>query len=191
MRSFFKIFFASFLSLIIFCILAFFILVGIISSLTSKEKPVIASKSVLVLDLGQLFHERAQQNNPLAALSEEGNPPGLFDVIRLIRNAKTDNNVSGIYITADDNANGFASSNELRNALLDFKTSRKFVIAYGDVMTQKAYFVANAADKVYVNPSGGFDWKGFSVSFAFLKGTLEMLDIQPQIFYAGKYKSAT
>lgn len=190
MRSFFKIFFASFLALIIFCLLAFFILAGIVGTLTSKEKPQIASKSVLVLDLGQLFHERLQQN-PLSALSQEGDNPGLFDVVRLIRNAKSDNDIAGIYITADDNANGFASSNELRNAILDFKSSKKFVIAHGDAMSQKAYFIANAADKVYVNPNGGFDWKGFSVSFAFLKGMLEKLDIQPQIFYAGKFKSAT
>ena len=190
MRSFFKIFFASFLSLIVFCILGFFILVWIINGLTSKERPEIAAKSVLVLDLGKVYHEQMRES-PLSAVTDEEDMPGLFDVVRLINNAKTDNNIAGIYILADDNANGFGSSNELRNALLDFKSSKKFIIAHGDAMSQKAYFVANTADKVYVNPSGGFDWRGFSVAFAFVKGTLDKLDIQPQIFYAGKFKSAT
>jgi protease-4 len=190
MRSFFKIFFASLLALIVFCVLGFFIVLALIGSLASKDKPDVASKSLLVLDLSQGFHERMLKK-PLAVLSDEGNTPGLYDVIRLIEHAKTDNDISGIYIEADGNANGFAASNELRNALLDFRSSKKFIIAHGDVMTQAAYFVANAADKIYVNPSGLFEWKGFAISFAFLKGMLDKLDIQPQIFYAGKFKSAT
>ncbi|RYF85055.1 MAG: signal peptide peptidase SppA, partial [Chitinophagaceae bacterium] len=82
-------------------------------------------------------------------------------------------------------------SNEIRNALLDFRTSKKFVLSYGNTVSQNAYFVASAADKIYVNPSGTLEWLGFNVSLPFLKGTLEKLDIQPQIFYAGKFKSAT
>src|SRR2546423_10656891 len=190
MSSFFKIFFASLLALFIFSLLCFFILTGVVSNLTTKSKPDIPGKSVLEIDLSQAFHERMTETI-LSTFTEDGNTPGLFDVVRLIRNAKTDNAISGIYIKANGNVNGFASSNELRNALLDFKSSEKFIIAYGDMMSQKSYFVANVADKVYVNPRGEFDWKGFGVSFAFLKGTLEKLDIQPQIFYAGKFKSAT
>jgi len=145
---------------------------------------------VLVIDLGKNYHEQ-MQNNPLSVVSGENNVPGLFDVVRLINYAKTDDHISGIYIKADQNANGFASSNELRNAILDFKSSKKFVLAYGDVMTQGAYFVANTADKIYLNPSGELDWKGFAVSLVFVKDLLDKLDIQPQIFYAGKFKSAT
>ena len=190
MRSFFKIFFASFLALIVFCVLGFFILAGLVTSLASKDKPNIPDKSLLVIDLGQTYHERMHES-PLSVLSEEGNPPGLYDLVRLIEHAKTDNNISGIYIKADINANGFASSNEIRNALLDFRTSKKFVLAHGDMMSQGAYLVANAADKVYVNPSGMFDWRGYSITLAFVKEMLDKLDIQPQIFYAGKFKSAT
>ena len=190
MRSFFKIFFASFLSLAIFSLVAFFILLGIISNFASKEKPEVSDRSVLVLDLSKKFHERMQPDL-LGVLTDEGKIPGLYDVIRLISHAKTDNDVSGILLKADMNANGFASSNEIRNALLDFRTSKKFVIAHGDIMTQEAYFVANAADRIYVNPAGMFDWRGFSVTLAFVKDMLDKLDIQPQIFYAGKFKSAT
>ena len=190
MRSFFKTFLASFLALIVFCLIVFFILVGVVTALTTKSKPEIASKSILVLDLGQLYHERMVES-PWSSFSSENDAPGVFDVIRLINHAKTDNDIVGIYVRADDNINGFATSKELREALLEFKKSKKFVLAYGDRMSQKAYYVATAADKVYLNPYGNFDWKGFAVTFAFLKGTLDKLDIKPQIFYAGKYKSAT
>jgi protease-4 len=190
MRSFFKIFFASFLSLVIFFLISLFLAIAFVTALASKDKPEIPSRSVLVIDLSEGFHEQ-KQNNPLAVVSGENDVPGLFDVVRLINYAKTDNDISGIYIKANENANGFASSNELRNALLDFKASKKFIIAHGDVMTQGSYFVASVADKVYVNPSGELDWKGFAVSLFFVKDLLDKLDIQPQIFYAGKYKSAT
>lgn len=190
MRSFLKIFFASFLAIAIFTLIAVLIMVGIVSSLASKEKTRVEDKSVLVIDLSSTFHEHMQVN-PLAALSDDGNVPGLYDVIRLIAHAKTDKNISGIYLKADFNGNGFASSHELRNAISDFRTSRKFVIAHADMMTQEAYFIASAADKVYVNPAGNFDWRGFSVTLAFIKEMLEKLDIEPQIFYAGKFKSAT
>ena len=190
MRNFFKIFFASFLSLVVFSLIVFFILVAMVSALATSAKPDIEARSVLVIDLGKAFHER-KQNDPIAAFSEEGNTPGLFDVIRLIQHAKTDDDISGIYIEANENANGFAASNELRNALLDFRSSKKFVIAHGDVMTQGAYFVASSADKVFVNPAGQFDWSGYAVSLAFVKELLDKLDIEPQIFYAGKFKSAT
>ncbi len=190
MRSFFKMFFASLLSIIVFSLIVLFILMAVVGNLVAKDKPEVTEKSVLVLDLGKHFSER-KQVNPFSSFSEEGNNPGLFDVIRLINHAKSDNNISGIYLEANGNANGFASSNELRNALLDFKSSKKFIIAHGDVMSQQAYFVANTADKIYVNPSGQLDWSGFSVTLPFLKGLLDKLDIKAQIFYAGKYKSAT
>ena len=190
MRSFFKIFFASFLSLAIFSLVVFFILVGIVSSIASSDKPEVSSKSVLVIDLSKTFHERMQPDI-LGVLTDEGKVPGLYDVIRLINHAKSDNDVSGIMLYANGNANGFASSNELRSALIDFRTSKKFVLAHGDMMSQEAYFVASAADRVYVNPAGHFDWRGYSVTLAFVKDMLDKLDIRPQIFYAGKFKSAT
>ena len=190
MRSFFKIFFASFLSLAIFSLVVFFILVGIVSSIASSDKPEVSSKSVLVIDLSKTFHERMQPDI-LGALTDEGKVPGLYDVIRLINHAKSDNDVSGIMLYANGNANGFASSNELRSALIDFRTSKKFVLAHGDMMSQEASFVASAADRVYVNPAGHFDWRGYSVTLAFVKDMLDKLDIRPQIFYAGKFKSAT
>ena len=92
------------------------------------------------------------------------------------------------FITIEGN---IGAGEEIRNALADFKTSRKFVYAYADVITQRAYHVANIADRIYCNPKGGVDWRGFTAQLAFIKGTLQKLEIEPQIFYAGKFKSAT
>jgi protease IV len=191
MRSFFKIFFASFLAIIVFSLIAFFLLVGTVTGLASKNKTVVNEKTVLVLDLSHELKEQPDKDLNLPVGEDDGNKPGLYEVIRLLDHAKTDHKIAGIYIIANGNANGSAASNELRNALLDFKTSKKFVIAHGDMMTQSAYFVASAADRIYANPVGNLDWTGFNVDVAFVKGTLNKLDIEPQVFYAGKFKSAT
>ncbi len=191
MRSFFKMFLASFLAMIIFCIAGVFLLVGMASSLATKEKPSVAEKSILSINLSQHFPERMQENPFGVLTNEETDVPGLYDVVRLIKHAKQDKNIAGIFIVANDNANSFASSEEIRNAIADFKTSKKFVLAHGDIMTQQAYYVASTANRLYVNPSGSLDWKGFNIDLVFLKGALDKLKIQPQIFYAGKFKSAT
>lgn len=191
MRSFLKIFLASFVALIVFSLIVFFLAVAMISALASKDKPKVADKSVLTINLGQQFNEKFQEN-PLGALTGgESGVPGLYDVVRLVRHAAKDKHIAGIYITANGNGNGYAASEELRNALLDFRQSKKFVIAHGDMITQGAYLVASAADRVYANPVGSVDWSGFNMDVAFVKGTLDKLKIEPQIFYAGKFKSAT
>jgi protease-4 len=191
MRSFFKIFFASLLALTIFTVIVVIMFVAWVTGLASKDKPNVESKSVLVLNLGQRYMEQVQKI-PLSGLTSDADDiPGLYDVVRLLHKAKTDKDISGIYIIANGNPNGFAASEEIRNALIDFKGSKKFIIAQGDVITQKAFHIANVADKLYANPSGFVEWAGFSVDYLFLKGTLDKLDIQPQIFYAGKFKSAT
>lgn len=192
MNSFFRTFFASLLALLIFSVVAFFCFLGFISGLASHEKVKTGAKAVLVVDLAEKYPEISVEN-PLAAISDNDkySVPSLYDVVRMIHVAKTDSAVKGIYIKCGSNGNGLASSEEIRNAVLDFKTSGKFVYAYGEAITQGAYFVANAADKVYCSPKGGVDWRGFAMQLAFLKGTLEKLEIEPQIFYAGKFKSAT
>jgi len=192
MRTFFKIFFASFVALIVFSIIVFLVGLWLISSALTPSKPDIGSKAVLVLDLSKDFPEQAKQN-PISSLSGDptNNVPGLYDVMRMLHYAKTDSSIRGLYIKAANNANGFASSEELRNAILDFKQSKKFVIAYGEAMDQRSYFVSTAADKIYCHPNGGVEWGGFSVTLLFMKGLLDKLGIEPQVFYAGKFKSAT
>ncbi|HEY6505616.1 MAG TPA: signal peptide peptidase SppA, partial [Chitinophagaceae bacterium] len=167
MWSFFKTFFACLLALVIFCLLAFFFFAAVIGGIASKEAPKVKERSVLVLDMGQHYKE-LKQENPLAVFKGgESDVPGLYDVVRLLRIAETDKKISGIYIVANNNANGFAASEEIRNALLDFKKSGKFILAHGDIITQRAYSVANAADKIYVSPQGYVEWFGYSVDYVF------------------------
>ena len=168
----------------------FFLMLAFVGTIASKEKEEIASKTILELDLGQTFSESPSEE-PLDILRGETETPSLYELVRLIKHAKTDKNISGIFIRANGNGNGFASSNELRNALLDFRNSKKFVIAHADVISQQAYFVASAAERIYMNPVGMVTWEGFNITMPFVKGTLEKMDIETQIFYAGKYKSAT
>jgi protease IV len=191
MRNFFKIFFASLLALVVFTLLAVFFLVSMIGGIASKDKPRVAAKSVIVLDLGQHYQEQVKKDPISVFTSGDKDVPGLYDVIRLLNNAKTDKDIAGIYIIANNNPNGFAASEEIRNALKDFKTSGKFILAHGDIITQRAYSIANISDKIYISPQGYLEWVGYSVDLAFLKGTLQKLEIEPQIFYAGKFKSAT
>ncbi len=192
MGSFLKMFFAALLAFVVTGLILIFVFAGIIAGITSSKKSETGSKALLVLDLSQQFHEQ-KQDNPLADLGtdDQYDVPGLYDVIRLLNHAKSDSSVKGIYIKCGANNNGFATSEEIRSALLDFKKSGKFIYAYGDVIPQKAYYVANVADKIYCNPQGGVDWKGFSIEETFLKEALNKLEIEPQIFYAGKFKSAT
>lgn len=192
MQGFFKTFFASLLALIIFSIIGFFILLGLIASATSAEKPVVGRDAVLVLDLSSEFKEQSQEDAWDALVNGvDHEAPSLYDMVRMIQHAKSDSAIKGIYVLCGNNNNGFAATEELRKALVDFKTSKKFLIAYGEAISQKGYYVGNAADKMYCHPQGGLEWAGFSTNLIFLKGMLDKLEIQPQIFYAGKFKSAT
>jgi protease-4 len=192
MRSFFKSFFAALFALFVFSLLGVFIVIGLIAGASSSDKPTIGAKGVLLLDLTKTYKEQSIEN-PFAMFTngEESEMPSLYDVIRMIHHAKNDSAIKGIYIQCSNNPNGYAASEELRKAVIDFKKSRKFVVAYGETITQKGYYIGSAADKVYCHPQGGLEWSGFSSNMLYLKGLLDKLEIQPQIFYAGKFKSAT
>jgi protease-4 len=192
MKGFFKTVFASLLALILFTIIGIFILMGLIAGAASSDKPYIGNNAVLVLDLSDRFKEQSQENPVNALISKtDMDVPSLYEMVRMVRYAKSDSSIKGIYILCGNNSNDFAASEELRKALLDFKTTKKFVIAYGETISQKGYYVGSTADKIYCHPKGGLEWTGFSANLVFLKGLLDKLQIQPQIFYAGKFKSAT
>jgi len=192
MRSFFKSFFATLLAMVVFAVLGVFIIIGIVASAASADKPDIGVKGVLILDLSSTFKEQSL-DNPIALFTggEAIDAPSLYDVIRMIQHAKSDSAIKGIYIASSNNANGYAASEELRKAIVDFKRSKKFVLAYGETISQKGYYIGSAANKIYCHPQGGLEFDGFSSNMMYLKGLLDKLEIQPQIFYAGKFKSAT
>lgn len=192
MKGFFKIVLATLFALIIFTVIGVFILIGLVSSASMSDKPVVGSRAVLVLNLDKEFKEQ-HQDHIFDALMDDASEdlPSLYETIRLIQHARTDSSIKGIYVQCATNANGYAASEEIRKALADFKKSGKFVVAYGEVISQSAYYIGSVADDVYCNPQGGVEWAGMHTSLYFMKGTLDKLDIQPQIFYAGKFKSAT
>jgi protease-4 len=192
MQGFFKTFFAALLALVIFAVIVVVIGMGIAGSLLSPSKPEVGGKAVLMLDLGQSFKEQTQ-DNPLSDLGSDDqyDVPGVYDVVRLLHYAKADSSIKGVYIKCNSDGNGFATNEEIRQALADFKKSGKFVYAYGEGISQKAYYVATVAEKIYCNPKGDVEWKGFAAEMLYIKTALQKLEIDPQIFYAGKFKSAT
>ncbi len=195
MNQFFKFLFASCLGTFLALVLLFFFgimtLSGIASSAMEKEKTPIKANSVLELKFEQPIPEKTN-NMPLDPFNfDQEDVLGLTDMVKTIRHAKEDPDIKGIYINAMDLSAGRASSNSLREALLDFKSSGKFVVAYANFYTQNAYYVASAADEVLLNPIGAVDFRGLSSMIMFFKGMLDKLDVQMRIFYAGKFKSAT
>ncbi len=192
MKNFFVSFFASLLAFFVFCLIGFFLLIGIAASFSSEEPKVVASNSVLVIDLSNEYVEQVQ-NDPITEIinKKNGKSPSLSELVHLIVHAKKDPAIKGIYIKCQQNPNGYAASEEIRKALLDFSSSNKFVIAFGETITQKAYMVANVSNAIYTHPQGGVEWNGFSYETLFMKGLLDKLGIEPQVFYAGKFKSAT
>lgn len=192
MKSFFKSFLAALLALFVFFILTVFILIGFAATVSSDEPVSIPTNAVLVIDLGDNFTEK-EISDPFTELMRPGagKVPSLSKVIGLIQHAKKDSNIKGIYIKCQQNSNGYAASEELRKALVDFKKSNKFIIAYGETITQKGYWVGNVANEIYTHPQGGLEFSGFSLETVFLKGMLDKLEVDMQVFYAGKFKSAT
>jgi len=192
MRGFFKTFFAALLALAVFTVLAVFILMGVVGGLLSPGRPDVGGKGVLVVDLDQSYKEQVQ-DNPLSDLGSDDqyDVPGVYDVVRLLKHAAGDSAIKGIYLKCNGDPNGFATNEEIRKALVGFRKSGKFVYAYGEGISQKAYYVASMADRIYCNPKGDLEWKGFSAEMLYLKGALKKLEIDPQIFYAGRFKSAT
>jgi protease IV len=120
---------------------------------------------------------------------------GLNDIVKSIRNAKTDDKIKGIFLNLELSGMGGATASVVRRELLDFKTSGKWIYAYSESYTQGEYYLASVADKVFLHPlsgvTSGIDFKGMGVVMPFYKGLLDKLEIKPQIFYAGKFKSAT
>lgn len=194
MKEFFRSFFASLLAIIVSGVLFVMVVVGLIvsvaKSVTEKEDKQITG-DVIAIDITKSIHEQGE-TNPLAAFSESAAyKAGLYDMLHAISEAKFDDGIKGIYIKLGPTPNGWADLQELQNALVDFRKSGKFVYSYGENITQGAYYIATASDSIFVNPSGSIDLKGFASTLAFFKGTLDKLELEPEIFYAGKFKSAT
>ena len=165
-------------------------LVGVIvqgSPTTKAEK-----NSVFVLQLNGVIQERGEDDSPLAAIMGELDMGvmGLDDIVASIKKAKEEENIKGIYI--EGGASSFdapATAQQIRDALKDFKKSGKWVVAYADQYLQASYYVASAADKVYLNKTGMIDFKGLGGKSEYMKGLYDKLGIRYQVAKVGKYKS--
>lgn len=196
MKSFFKIVFASMVGFILtgvfFGILSILIIVGIVVG-SDDKKAEVAPKSVLHITLGAQIQERAQKN-PLENIEFAGiqanKSIGLNDILSALKRAAKDDNIKGIYLDLSGVSAGMASMEEIRNGLLDFKKSKKFILAYSEVYTQGAYYLASVADKIYLNPEGLLEFKGLSSQITFYKGAMEKLGVEMQVIKVGTYKSA-
>lgn len=197
MREFFKYVFATVvgvvISLALFLVFFIVLIVGIVKTSLKEQKVSVNSNSVLLLNLDQSITERTA-DDPLSRLpligSDEDKSIGFNDVIHALQKAKTDDNIKCVYINVTSPQAGFATMREIRDALIDFKISKKKIIAYSEVYTQGAYYLASAADKVYLNPEGALEFKGLKSETMFFKGALDKLGIEAQIVRVGNYKSA-
>lgn len=189
-KSFFKGFFSSLLALFVFFGLIFLIFFGIVGAILATDTVEVDPKSVLVLDLGDAYSDR-KKNDPLEELTQDETKPDLYTTLQLINHAKNDTLVKGIYLKLNSNGNGFAASQELKKSLSAFKEKGKFIYAFGDYIDQRAYHLASLSDKIYCHPQGAVEWQGMAVEYVFFKDLIDRLEIKPQIFYAGKFKSAT
>ncbi|HET9570208.1 MAG TPA: signal peptide peptidase SppA [Bacteroidales bacterium] len=196
MKQFLKFTLASMLGVFIALVLIFLILMGIVGAVSSSEKSItIKENSVLHLNLEGVIQEQSL-NNPfdftipgLPVDTKIGNQ-GLDDLLTAIKKAKNNDNIKGIYITASTLQTGMATAEEIRNALLDFKKSGKFIFAYGELMDQKEYYIVSVANKIMFNPEGMLNFHGLAATPVFFKGTLEKIGVKPEIFRVGTFKSA-
>ncbi len=180
------------LASILILMIGFFIMIGIAASLSQQDVQV-KFNSILLLDLNNPIVERTTEDPFEEILSDISGRPanvGLNQILESIRKATRDERIKGIYMESGTVMAGHATLEEIRNALLEFKKSGKFIISFAPVYTQKSYYLASVADKLYLNPAGMLEFNGLNSQRLFFKGTLEKLGVEMQVFRHGHFKSA-
>ncbi|MBC7124898.1 MAG: signal peptide peptidase SppA [Bacteroidales bacterium] len=196
MKQFFKYVLATIVGIVISSIVIFLMFLGIVGAIVSsadKKEVKVEPNSILYVDLKQEIVDRGSED-PFKGFDftsfQPNSPIGLNQILKAIANAKEDSNIKGILLELDAVNAGAATTEEIRNALIDFKSSGKFIYAYSDTYSQKAYYLASVADSVFLNPEGMIEWLGLRSEVMFFKKTLEKLGVEPQILRHGKFKSA-
>lgn len=174
-----------------FATLMFFVMLGVMLA-TGDEKQSVSDNSILRIKLTGTVVDRSTPDNPLNQLlgRSEASSQGLDVLIDAIKTAKSDKRIKGIYIEGGTMSSDFATLQELRGALVDFKSSGKFIVSYADSYTQGAYYIASVGDRVLINPSGLLDWHGIAMQPMFWTGLMEKVGVKAQVFKVGTYKSA-
>ena len=164
-------------------------IIGMIASGNAAQN--VEKNSVFVLNLSGTISEQGSEN-PLSMFTGDNSlNSGLNDILSSIKKAKANDDIKGIYIEAGALATNYATLQEIRNALADFRKSGKWIVAYGDFYTQGAYYVASVADKVYINPKGVVDWHGIGAQTMFYKDFMAKFGVKWQVVKVGTFKSAT
>ena len=192
MKEFLKFTFATVVGIIItFTALTFISIITIFGiAAASESETQVQKNSIMMLKLNGTLTERSQ-TTPFATIMGNGYESfGLDDIIASIQKAKENEDIKGIYLEAVSLESGFASLEAIRNALIDFKQSGKFIVAYADTYTQGMYYLSSVADKILLNPYGTIEWRGLASVPMFYKGLMDKLGIEMQIFKVGTYKSA-
>ncbi len=191
MWNFIKNVFAIVIGLFVFVIISIIGLFLIGSMMSSDDDGKMQSGAVLKLKLDKEIVER-ESEKLFSGLNivPSGSSIGLLDLKEAIAEAKKDENITGIYLELSTVQSGFASLEEIRTSLLDFKKSGKFIVAYGEAYSEGAYYLASVADKIYLPPTGALEFNGLESEVMFFKGTLEKLDIKVEVFKVGSFKSA-
>lgn len=198
MKQFFKFMFASFVGTLLTLLLLLFIMVGTISALVSmadNEQVNLKEKTILVAKFDKPILDRSPKNpfeNFDFANFKTVQMLGLDDILKNIEKAESDPNIEGIYLDLSEISAGMATIQEVRQKLIQFKASEKFIVAYSEGYSQGSYYLASVADEIYLNPEGMVMFKGLMSQMAFLKGTLEKLEVEAQIIRGpdNKFKSA-
>ena len=164
-------------------------IIGMIASGNAAQN--VEKNSVFVLNLSGTISEQGSEN-PLSMFTGENSlNSGLNDILSSIKKAKANDDIKGIYIETGALAANYATLQEIRNALDDFRKSGKWIVAYGDFYTQGAYYVASVADKVYINPKGIVDWHGIGAQTMFYKDFMAKFGVKWEVVKVGTFKSAT
>ena len=197
MWQFFKYTLATLMGLFLFLIISILMILGIGAAMSGGESEFeVKENSILKLDLNRPIVENAstEDDNPFATIPnpffESTEKIGLIQILSALERARIDNNVKGIYLDVSFPMAGYAKLTEIRNALEKFKRSGKFIYAYANSYSEKAYYIASVADEAYLNPSGLLDFNGISVQYMFYKKAFDKLEIEPLVFRVGQYKSA-
>ena len=164
-------------------------IIGMIASGNAAQN--VEKNSVFVLNLSGTISEQGSES-PLSMFTGDNSlNSGLNDILSSIKKAKANDDIKGIYIEAGALATNYATLQEIRNALADFRKSGKWIVAYGDFYTQGAYYVASVADKVYINPKGIVDWHGIGAQTMFYKDFMAKFGVKWEVVKVGTFKSAT
>jgi protease-4 len=194
--NFFKTFLASCLGSLVALIALFLIMImvsaGIIAGLVggADEQVIVNENSVLQLNLDAEITEQQVDNPFEGVFGSEAPNVGLLQLKQAIKNAKTDPKIKGIFLNVSYPMTGFSTIEEIRQSLLDFREEGKWVIAYSDAMSEGAYYLASAADKIYLNPEGEVEFNGLAIEVTFFKKMFDKLEVKPEIFRVGEFKSA-